>query len=570
MPHAASPRQARPLRFESLESRQLLASVWQNPGQPLDVNRDLAVDRRDVDTILAAQGRMYRPLGARPADSTQPYFDVSGDGKFDWTDYSRVNDAVVLKKPVVAAQRTSAEAITGRVSNWTTSDRLQARLDGGAWRDVTPLIASKVFTLGPAELATVAAAPLAAGQHVLDLRILRSGRTAGVGMDLAFEFLSPSGSGPQPEVDPTVVTQVPWTQAAPPGVVIDFEPASTKRYVGSPSIVVLPSGEYVASHDLFGAGTVSDTTELFVSRDQGRSWQPLATLRGQFWSTLFVHSGQLYLLGTDRVNGAVVIRRSSDGGATWTTPSASTSGKLLAGQYSTAPTPVIVSGGRIWRAVEAVRSGSWGLNFLPFVMSAPVDADLLNAASWTSSNQITPQSTWLGGQFRGFLEGNAVPAPGGGIVNLLRVHTTTYPERAALVHISADGKTATFNPQKDFVAFPGGTKKFTVRLDPVSGKYWALANDTPPEYRGLAAIERTRNTLSLISSPDLRTWRALRIVLQHANVAKSGFQYADWQFDGNDLIAAIRTAFQEPTGALAASGHDSNYLTFLRVKNFRG
>ena len=208
----------------------------------------------------------------------------------------------------------------------------------------------------------------------------------------------------------------------------------------------MPGGEYVASHDLFGSGTASDTTEVFVSRDQGQTWQPQATLRGQFWSTLFVHNGQLYLLGTDRVNGAVVIRRSGDGGATWTTPLAGTSGKLLTGQYSTAPTPVIVSGGRIWRAVEAVRPGSWGLNFLPFVMSAPVDADLLQASSWTSSNRITPQSTWLGGQFRGFLEGNAVPAPGGGIINILRVHTTTYPERAALIHISADGKTATFNP----------------------------------------------------------------------------------------------------------------------------
>jgi hypothetical protein len=204
------------------------------------------------------------------------------------------------------------------------------------------------------------------------------------------------------------------------------------------------------------------------------------------------------------------------------------------------------------------------------MLSAPVGSDLLQAASWTSSNRITPQSSWLGGQFRGFLEGNAVAAPGGGIVNVLRVHTSKYPERAALIHISPDGRTATFDPATDFVAFPGGSKKFTIRFDEQSQRYWALANDVPAVYRGQASVDRTRNTLSLVSSSDLRTWQVERVVLQHASVSKSGFQYADWQFDGNDLIAAIRTAFREPSGALAASSHDSNYLTFLRIPGFRG
>jgi len=569
----APPLRIRPLHFESLEGRQLLASVWQNPGQALDVNRDLAVDRRDADAILAAQRQMYRPLSSRAADSAAPYYDVSGDGRFEWTDYTRVSEAVAMRKPVVAAEMANDTTIAGRVSNWTTSDRLQARVDGSSYFDISPRIANKSLSLGPAELATIARTSLSAGQHVLELRILRSGKTAGVGMDLRFALpgdVSPpdsSGGSGQLVVDPPITG--PWNGISPPGVVIDFQPTGTKQYIGSPSIVILPSGDYVASHDLFGPSASGDATEVFLSRDHGQSWQQLATLRGQVWSTLFVQDGQLYLLGTDRFNGAVVIRRSSDGGATWTTPNSSTTGRLLTGKFSTGPTPVIVSGGRIWRAMEAVGLGGWGLNFQPFMMSAPVGADLLMAASWTSSNRIVPQSSWLSGQFGGFLEGNAVAAPGGGIVNILRVHTTTYPERAALIHISADGKKATFSPASDFVAFPGGTKKFTVRFDEVSQRYWALANDVPQQFRGQAAIERTRNTLSLISSADLRTWRIERVVLQDNNVAKSGFQYADWQFDGEDLVAAIRTSFREPSGVLAASSHDSNYLTFLRVGSFR-
>jgi len=44
--------------------------------------------------------------------------------------------------------------------------------------------------------------------------------------------------------------------------------------------------------------------------------------------------------------------------------------------------------------------------------------------------------------------------------------------------------------------------------------------------------------------------------------------YADWQFDGDDLIAAVRTAFDDGQSG-AHSNHDANFLTFHRVRNFR-
>ena len=36
------------------------------------------------------------------------------------------------------------------------------------------------------------------------------------------------------------------------GAIIDYIPASTKNYVGSPGIAIMPDGSYVASHDYFG------------------------------------------------------------------------------------------------------------------------------------------------------------------------------------------------------------------------------------------------------------------------------------------------------------------------------
>jgi hypothetical protein len=49
---------------------------------------------------------------------------------------------------------------------------------------------------------------------------------------------------------------------------------------------------------------------------------------------------------------------------------------------------------------------------------------------------------------------------------------------------------------------------------------------------------------------------------------RHGFQYADWQFDGDDIIAVVRTAFDDGEGG-AHTYHDANFLTFHRWKNFR-
>ena len=78
----------------------------------------------------------------------------------------------------------------------------------------------------------------------------------------------------------------------------------------------------------------------------------------------------------------------------------------------------------------------------------------------------------------------------------------------------------------------------------------------------------TRNTLTLISSKDLREWREERVVLQSDNPFFDGFQYVDWQFDGEDIVAVIRLAIEERRG-LSNRQHDANFLSFYRVERFR-
>lgn len=355
-----------------------------------------------------------------------------------------------------------------------------------------------------------------------------------------------------------------------PGVVIDHIPAATGHYIGSPGIAILPDGTYVASHDFFGPSSTSSRTLVFGSSDRGQSWRPLADIEGQFWSSLFLHDGALYLLGTDRVYGRAVIRRSGDGGTTWTTPADAGSGVLLADEpYHCAPVPVVVHAGRLWRAMEDAKGpGGWGRHFRAFMMSAPVGSDLLQASSWTCSDALERDPALLGGAFGGWLEGNALVLPSGGIGNVLRVdYREGTSEKAAIVEISEDGTAASFAPETGLVDFPGGGTKFTIRHDPISVRYWSLCNHTPRPEDGRLGL-RGRNTLALSRSDDLRAWEVRSILLHHPDDEHHAFQYVDWLFDGDDIVAASRTAFDDGLSG-AHNYHDANFLTFHRVSGFR-
>jgi len=336
--------------------------------------------------------------------------------------------------------------------------------------------------------------------------------------------------------------------APPPGVVVDRSPDFQRVYVGCPSIAVLPDGSYVASHSWFGPGTSNDSSEVFGSTDRGATWHKRAALQGQWWSTLFVHRGALYILGVTGNVGDIVIRRSRDGGKTWSTPTDARSGRLFAGKYHCAPVSVIVHGGRIWRAFELAegKRPEWSA----LVLSAAEDADLLDAAAWRMSEKL--QHLWSNAQW---IEGNMVVAPDGTLVDVLR--TGGRADTAAIVHVSADGLRLTHDREADVVSLPGGGSKFTIRFDPQTKRYWCLGNKQTDPPAG-------RNVLALSSSADLRNWRVETTVLHHADRQHHAWQYVDWLFDGPDLIAVSRTAWDD-----AHNYHDANYLTFHRIENFR-
>lgn len=348
-----------------------------------------------------------------------------------------------------------------------------------------------------------------------------------------------------------------------PGVVVAQSPASTGVFLGSPSILILRSGGYLLSHDTFG-DSAQIHTDIYASKDKGKTWERVSTIQALTWASLFSVSGHIYIMGVDSSSGGVVVRRSDDLGRRWTVPNDSASGRLdLPGRFYSGATPVVQAGGRIWRAMDEIKSN--GLN--PFVLSAPVGADLLKSEAWRASNRLSPNSEWLSGQFKGWLEGNPVVAKDGSVLDLLRVYFNGVPEKAALVHVKNDGREISFDSQEGFIDLFGGGKKFTVKYDVVTGKYLALVNYVGRYKLGMN-VERTRNVVALVYSSDIRNWRLGKIMLEHPDSAKHAFQYLDWDIDGEDIVAASRTSYDDAYGG-ARNQHDSNYITFHVFSSFR-
>ena len=103
--------------------------------------------------------------------------------------------------------------------------------------------------------------------------------------------------------------------------------------------------------DRFGDGFHGQprNVSLYVSDDEGESWRFHTWILHQYWANLFAHQGKVYLLGTSTDGPAPIKISSSVDGLTW--PAADTA-YLDNKTYNTGPTPSLVSGGRIYRAME--------------------------------------------------------------------------------------------------------------------------------------------------------------------------------------------------------------------------
>ncbi len=361
---------------------------------------------------------------------------------------------------------------------------------------------------------------------------------------------------------------------APQGVVITrmADDAFRDRHVTNNCILALPDGSYLASctnvREFRG-------TEVYRSVDKGQSWELWS--EGYYpinFGTMFLHRGQLYLMGVRYPDGDLILCPSYDNGKTWQFPEETGRGVLMSGNFHSAPVPVVVHDGRIWRALE-----SRGDRFeYPFVISAPEDSDLLDPANWSRTNIVQNDAGWTTGThtLTEAIEGNVVIGPKGEVYNLLRGSCASTSAYALLGEVTPTVGNFSYNlAVNEIIKMPGGGKKFTVRYDEVSKRYWAITNpahEAGMSHSGIYAngitFDLMRNHAVLCYSNDLINWVPFKTVVFDEDPFFHGYQYFDWVFDGDDIVAVSRTACPEERG-LPVRQHDANMMTFHRIPNFR-
>lgn len=356
----------------------------------------------------------------------------------------------------------------------------------------------------------------------------------------------------------TTTTTNPFPQV--PGVVVVHSPKSSGKYRGTPSLVKLPNGHILASNDVFGTG-IANATDIFISTDNGLSWNYVSTVTGAVWSGLFYHQNKLFLLGADVSQGAnLVIRGSTDEGQTWSAPTV-----IVPGACHGSSTPVLFANNRIYKAYEfhdTDLNGKWMSGNKSYIVSASQTADLLMPSSWIKSDALQ-KPAWLDGT--GWLESNAVIGPDGKIKGISRL-ASMEGIYAGYYSLSSDVQIEPGSGKK--IQFWGGSSKFNIRYDANTQKYWSLVNYAPAEFKeGNRSAGGIRNVLALTSSADLEVWDIKSIVLANNDVENVGFQYVDWIFDGNDILFASRTAYDDGLGG-ADNYHNANFMTFHKISNY--
>ncbi len=334
----------------------------------------------------------------------------------------------------------------------------------------------------------------------------------------------------------------------------------------SPSMAQLPDGTLLAAMDVYESKAPQNLSLIFRSTDDGQSWHYVCELMPCFWPRIFVHQGEAYVLACSTEYGDLLISRSSDGGNTFAVPVALLrgSGKCDRPGVHKNPQPLVEYGGRIWTTLEW---GAWATGkHAPMVMSAPVDSDLLDPASWAFSAPVPYDPTWPGtakGDSAGNIEGTLAVFPDGKLYNVMRYHMLDCVPNyglALVYQVNTDEPEAPLRYDRA-IPFPGNHSKFEIQYDAQTGRYYAIVSRILS-----AACARHRNLLSLIESSDLANWRVVCDLIDYreADPQKIGFQYVDFFFQGADLLYLCRTAING-----ARNYHDSNQITFHRVCGFR-
>ena len=336
------------------------------------------------------------------------------------------------------------------------------------------------------------------------------------------------------------------------------------HYLCSPSLLVHPDGYMLASMDLYAHAHPQNLTLIFRSDDNGKSWHYLTELMPCFWGKLFVHRGDVYMLACSTEYGDLLIGKSTDGGRTFGAPVCllrGGNGKNGSDGIHKNPQNIVYHKGRIYTSLEW---GNWqnkSFCHAAMVMSCDENDDLMVPENWSFTEPL-PFGIFAD-ELEGMaddtmtIEGTLAVTPSGRLENIMRFGKRGYAIRYKVDDVCHESKLE----YAGLMEFGANLSKFMIKYDTVSGKYYSVATRL---YEGCK--DSARNLLSLMCSSDLEHWETVCDIYDYRDddVEKIGFQYVDFEFDGDDIIFLCRTAFND-----AHNFHDANYSVFDRIKDFR-
>lgn len=339
--------------------------------------------------------------------------------------------------------------------------------------------------------------------------------------------------------------------------------AFSGRALCSPSLVRHPDGFLLASMDVFAGEHPQNLTLIFRSDDNGEIWHYQCELLPCFWGKMFIHKGELYMLAVSTEYGDLLIGKSVDGGKSFSAPVTLLRGSNGKKGYSGIhknPQNVFYHNGRIYETLEW---GSWldkGYFHGAMVMSCDENADLLDPENWHFTPPVVHDPNWEGAApdgKHGNIEGTLVTSPDGKLYNIMRYQTQA--EKKILAFLVEDDPDAPLR-YSHAINFEGNLSKFMIKYDAESKRYLSIIS------RRIDEPKTVRNLLSLVSSMDLEHWESVCDLIdrRHDDPSKVGFQYVDFEIEGEDIIYLCRTSMNN-----AKNYHDANYSTFHRIENFR-
>ncbi len=380
-------------------------------------------------------------------------------------------------------------------------------------------------------------------------------------------------------------------------------------YAFSPGILVLPTGRLIATMDFSGPGVkdfpnavhfykTSDRWQsgrVFASDDDGKTWVKKAEIPMLIMRP-FLAGNSLYLIGASPDLG---VARSDDWGETWTEVTHFSEGQT----WHQAPSNVWYKDNYVYLVFEHETdlSHSWPMDGIaPVLLRGDVRRDLTKRENWTFASELVfnreisedgilefgipfrqngPKVGWLETQVVQLLkEDDVFFDPTGHTFHLFMRTSTGRPWVGAILKVleKEDGtmetmfETAPSGKRMIFTCIPGGGEsKFHIIYDEKTKTYWMITNqfiNTMLDLNKLTARQAhgyDRSRLVLYYSYNCFDWIFAGVVA----VGKTLFEarsYASIAIEGDDMLVLSRSGDEN-----AKNGHDTNMITFHKVKDFR-